>query len=439
MPRLFWKIFLALWLSIVGFMAVMVWVGATLAGPAPQEAQRAAFERSVVQLERRLTRALQEQGPEAAREQLRRMPRDVLRHVYLFDEQRREILGRERITERLSERGTRSTRKRLDGRAGETWTLVILNRAPPRAIFEPGPRGALLRLLAAAVLSAVVSWFLARYLSRPLEHLGRASRRLAAGDLSARVGPPLEGRKDEFGSLAADFDEMAGRLQALQTANRRLLRDVSHELRSPLARLRVALEIARNRGGSEVGGELDRIELESGRLEALVDEVLDLLRESSEANPLNTERFDLCELLADLRDTVNYEAPDGSPGVILEADGPIMIEGDRELLWRAVENLLRNALIHTGASEGVQLSAHQDADTGATRIAVGDRGPGLPAQHLDKIFEPFYRAQEARERDTGGHGLGLAIAAAAVHRHRGTIEARNREGGGLEIRISLPG
>ena len=154
--------------------------------------------------------------------------------------------------------------------------------------------------------------------------------------------------------------------------------------------------------------------------------------------PLDPQTPEGRELLADLRDTVNYEAPEGSPGVMLEAEGEIPIEADRELLWRAVENLIRNALIHTDASAGVLLSAGRRED-GSIGISVADRGPGLPASHLEKIFEPFYRAQEARDRKTGGHGLGLAIAAAAVRRHQGTIEAANREGGGLEIRIGLPG
>jgi two-component system sensor histidine kinase CpxA len=230
---------------------------------------------------------------------------------------------------------------------------------------------------------------------------------------------------------------MASRLQDLQAANRRLLRDVSHELRSPLARMRVALELARNRKGKNVEGELDRIELESERLETLIDEVLGLLRESSESAPLKPESFDLRELLSDVRELVNYETPEGSPGVLFEAGEPLNVSADRELIWRAVENLLRNALKYTDSARGVELSAgREDADR--VWISVADRGPGLPEQHLEKIFEPFYRVQEARDRQSGGHGLGLAIAAAAVRRHRGSIVARNRSGGGLIFRIHLP-
>jgi len=303
--------------------------------------------------------------------------------------------------------------------------------------MEPGLRGLSVRLLLAALVSALVSAVLARYLSRPLEQLGQASRRLASGDLSTRVGPPLQGRADEFGALARDLDEMAARLQELQSANQQLLRDVSHELRSPLARLRVALEIARNRDAGTVRSELDRIELESERLETLVDEVLDLLRESSQASPMNLECFDLGELLTDLGSVVNYEVPEHSPGIGVDVTDPLPVEGDRELLWRAIENLLRNALLHTDASRGVELRAWRDG-SGVTFITVADRGPGVPAAQLERIFEPFYRVQEARDRQSGGHGLGLAIAAAAVRRHRGSITARNREGGGLEFVVALP-
>jgi two-component system sensor histidine kinase CpxA len=263
-----------------------------------------------------------------------------------------------------------------------------------------------------------------------------AGQRLAGGDLSTRIGPPLTQRRDEFGRLAADIDEMAARLDELQSANRRLLRDVSHELRSPLARLRVAVEIARNRDSEAVRGELDRIELEAERLEALVDEVLDLLRDSSGAAPLNRERFDLRELLADLQNVVNYEAPEGSPGVLFKPGEDLPIDADRELLWRALENLIRNALIHTNAEAGVELSARRDGAW--LEVQVADRGPGLPPSQLEKVFEPFYRVQEARDRASGGHGLGLAIAAAAVRRHQGDISARNRAGGGLEMLVRLP-
>jgi len=237
------------------------------------------------------------------------------------------------------------------------------------------------------------------------------------------------------------MDEMAGRLQVSQQANRRLLRDVSHELRSPLARLRVALEIARNKDQDHVAVELDRIELESERLEKLVDEVLSLLRESSVSQELTLQNFDLAELLQDLGETVNYESGEGGDRVKVQTQSPLLLDADRDLLWRVFENLLRNALIHGGDNGAIEISAASSSDHEVV-VSVKDSGPGIAEQHLAKIFEPFYRVEESRVRRAGGqstgHGLGLAIAASAIRRHGGRISASNRKGGGLEVRVTLP-
>ena len=366
MSRLYWKVFLALWLSIMAFSLVNAWF-----------------------------------------------------HAYIIDQGR----------------GMRTEQVLRESRA-QPPRMRMLGRRPPGALLEPGPRGIIHRLLLSAFISALVSLLLARYLARPLESLSATSRALAEGDLGTRVGPPLTGRRDEFGDLARDFDEMASRLEQLQRANQTLLRDVSHELRSPLARLRVALEIARNRDASAVAGELDRIELESERLESLVDQVLDLLRETAGPAALKLASFDLCELLEDLREVVSYELPEGVE-LRLECPSSLPLTADRELLWRAIENLLRNAVLHSGGAGEVCLRA-QPGPGGQVQVSVLDQGPGVPAASLQRIFDPFYRVDAARARNGGGHGLGLAIAAAAVRRHGGSIEARNRPVGGLEILVLLP-
>ena len=315
--------------------------------------------------------------------------------------------------------------------------MITTTRRPPRALLAPGSQGVGMRLGVAAVISALVSLLLARYLAAPLGRLSVASRQLATGDLSVRVGPPLNRRHDEFGQLAQDLDEMAGRLQHLQQANQRLLRDVSHELRSPLARLRVALEIARNKDQSLVVSELDRIELESQRLETLVDEVLSLLRESSGPQKLKLSHFDLADLLQDLVETVNYEIYEGGEPIGLQLETPLLLDADRELLWRVFENLLRNALNHSGDSDGIRVIAEPVNDE-HIQISVLDSGPGIDEVHINRIFEPFYRVDEARNRNSGGHGLGLAIAASAIRRHGGRITASNRKEGGLEVLVVLP-
>jgi two-component system sensor histidine kinase CpxA len=224
----------------------------------------------------------------------------------------------------------------------------------------------------------------------------------------------------------------------MQKASQRLLQDVSHELRSPLARLTVALEIARKKDAGEVESELNRIELEGLRLGTLVNEVLDLFQESSVRDAKGNEAIDLSALLSDLVEVVNYEVPQGMPGITWNPLDPVLFNGDRELLWRAIENLLRNALRYTEPSKGVALSLAFERSKKRMSISVRDFGPGVPEAELGKIFEPFYRVQEARDRNTGGHGLGLSIAANAVRRHGGSIIASNADDGGLLVKIQLP-
>ncbi|MFT5138722.1 MAG: two-component system sensor histidine kinase CpxA [Lysobacterales bacterium] len=439
MPRLFWKLFFALWLSIMGFAVIMSVVNNTLNRADTTNGPSSRMERDINGLAERLATVLRTHGEQGGQKFLQNLPQQFRNRVYVFAKDDHELLGREVIRKRLESTKIQATYRELKVGPDETYQLLVLQRIPRGALLEPGQRGIFFRLLFAAFVSALLSIMLARYLAAPLADLSKASRSLGKGDLSTRIGPRLTKRKDEFGMLASDFDEMAARLQDSRKANHRLLRDVSHELRSPLARLRVALEIARNRDSSAVSGELDRIELESERLEILVDEVLGLLRESSLSNPLKLENFDLVELLTDIREVVRYEIPEELPGMLLNAPDPIMVNADRELLWRAFENLVRNALIHTDDISGVEVEATMNKKTQTIDIFVRDRGPGISPQHLDQIFKPFYRVQEARDRKSGGHGLGLAIAEAAVKRHAGSISAANRESGGLEIHVSLPG
>jgi two-component system sensor histidine kinase CpxA len=437
MPRLFWKLFFTLWLSIMAFAVVVSWINQSVILRDAVEEPTVAFELNLNRFKARLARELKEGGELQVKRTLQGLPRGMRNHIFVLDANGKELLGREHVLGMQKKGRGRVATRQLRDADGRAYTLVSAGRVPPRTLLEPGPRGVGMRLIVAAIISAMVSLLLARYLAAPLGELSRASRALATGDLSARVGAPLDRRKDEFGELALDMDEMAGRLQASQQANQRLLRDVSHELRSPLARLRVALEIARNKDQDLVAAELNRIELESQRLETLVDEVLSLLRESSGPQQLQMQHFDLAELLADLVETVNYEISEGEEQIGLETESPIYLDADRELLWRVFENLLRNALIHSGHRGGIHIIAELSANKEA-RICVKDSGPGIADNHLDMIFEPFYRVDEARDRKSGGHGLGLAIAASAVRRHGGRISASNRHGGGLEVLVVLP-
>lgn len=442
MPRLFWKLFLALWLSIMAFAVVVSWINQTVILQNAAENPGLGFEGNQKRFKDRLEREMAEGGEQRVKRSMRNLPRGMRNHIFILDADGKELLGRDQVLKKLRQDRIRVSRNQFQDVDGKTYTLISSGRRSPPGLLEPGSRGVGMRLLVAAVISALVSLLLARYLAAPLGQLSRASRQLATGDLSARVGAPLVDRNDEFGQLALDMDQMAGRLQVSQQANQRLLRDVSHELRSPLARLRVALEIARNKDQNLLAEELNRIELESERLEKLVDEVLSLLRETSTSQELKRQRFDLAELLEDLVETVNYEIGDDSEQIILDAQAPLELDADRDLLWRVFENLLRNALIHGGRNGAIHINAVRSSSQ-EIAISVADSGPGIAEQHLARIFEPFYRVDEARARSSAGqstgHGLGLAIAASAVRRHGGRITASNRNGGGLNVEVVLPG
>ncbi len=438
MPRLFWKIFLTLWLSIVGFTTAIGLVNDWLAREQWAEEPANTFTRGVFQINLRLKKALERDGRRGVRDELLNVPRMTRSYIYVLDKTEQEILGRDDVLGELISRRTSMDEKTIYDPKGTPYTLYTVNRVPPSTILAPGTAGTALRLAAAALISAIISFFLARSLTAPIERLRNASRQIAAGNLDTRVGESIAPRLDEIGQLALDFDVMAERLQYMQKANRRLLRDVSHELRSPLARLSVALEIARKKGAENIVSELNRIELEGNRLEELVNDVLGLLRESSETIPRVEERLDLKTLLTDLVEVVNYEVPEGKPGIQFSECASLNYLGDRELLWRAMENLLRNALRHTDAEQGVLLSLVKEVGDGPIVLTVRDFGTGVPPDEVERIFEPFYRVQEARDRFTGGHGLGLSIASAAVRRHDGEIRAENAPGGGLIVVISLP-
>jgi two-component system sensor histidine kinase CpxA len=438
MHSLFWKLFLTMWLSIVGFSAAIGWLNDTLAREQWAEQPADSFSRGMYRISQRAEQALLMDGQKGLRDELLNIPRMTRGFIYIVDENNDEVLGRDSALSQLLERRTTMETAVFEDGSGKQFTIYTVTRTPPSTILAPGPQGTALRLAAATLISALISYFLARSLATPLAELGTASRKIAEGKLETRVGRGIPARQDEIGRLAADFNAMASRLQAMQQANQRLLQDVSHELRSPLARLSVALEIARKKGPGPIESELDRIGLEGDRLETLVNDVLGLLRETSEAAAGVDEDMDLVALLNDLVNVVNYEVPEGKPGIAWKAAGSCDFHGDSELIWRAVENLLRNALRHTDPDRGVELSLDVRKRKARVVLSVRDHGPGVPESELENIFEPFYRVQESRDRGSGGHGLGLSIAANAVRRHGGTIKASNAADGGLDVTISLP-
>ena len=300
-------------------------------------------------------------------------------------------------------------------------------------------RGSSVPFLVTCVIGGLVCFGLAWHLTAPIRLLRTATQRLAGGDLTARVGTgPVRGR-DEIAALGRDFDLMAERIEGLMTGQRRLLRDISHELRSPLARLTLALELARQRSGVEATTALDRIDREAERLNDLIGQLLTLTQlESGNAGSARGP-VSLTRLVHAIAADANFEAEtrDCSVRVVVEDD--LTIAGSEEMLRRGIENVVRNAVRYTAEHTQVDIAVCRRAGpTGdEALIRVRDRGPGVPETALPQIFLPFYRVAEARDRQTGGTGIGLAISERAVRLHAGTVSAANAEGGGLIVTLTF--
>jgi signal transduction histidine kinase len=315
---------------------------------------------------------------------------------------------------------------------GRRYVLMFSwERQPPQSLFWGSTPGyvRLAGLLATAVL---LCYLLALYLTSPIRKLREATNKLAEGDLSARVADRIGNRRDELSDLARDFDKMAERIESLITSQQRLTRDISHELRSPLARMNVALEIAKQKSGAESGPILDRIEAESDRLNDMISRLLTLSKLESGAEEVERVRLDLAEIVRDVAADADFEAQAKGKFVEITTADSCPVMGSEPLLRSAIENVLRNAVRYTADRTVVDVSL--TANNGRAVLSVSDHGGGVPEEELPNLFRPFYRIGEARERKTGGIGLGLAIAERAVKAHKGTITAKNtRDGLAVEI------
>ena len=306
-------------------------------------------------------------------------------------------------------------------------SLSYLPPPPPRSILPP-----LMPIAVGSVVSLLFAWWLAGYFARPIRILHEAFEAEANGKLETRIGTRMGSGQNELVALGEDFDRMAERLQQLVESQRRLLHDVSHELRSPLARVQAAADLLQQQ--PERAQELiERMQRDTGRIDALVGELLTLARlDGGTADGLD-DAVDLGEIVADVVNDACFEAAAKACSIAPDADEQLMTQGNRELLHRAVENVVRNALQYTTGNSSIEISAH--AFDERIIITVGDHGPGVPDGDLEAIFEPFFRSAA---RLPYGYGLGLAITRRVVQMHHGRITAANRPGGGLLVTIDLP-
>jgi len=449
--RLYWKIFLAFWLSLVFFVAVtLVAASYYLQQTRARAADENPHERHMA-LIREARGIARGEGVAGLERWLAQLDRREATPYYLLDEQNLDLLGRPLPPElafrvgrqrnhmgQMGQMGNMMMRQAMAIRVADGRSFVLMPDFQGVSLWRVlgRPRVFALPLLVTALLSGLLCYWLARYLLRPVKQLREATQAMAAGDFAQRVAPGLGGRRDEIADLAHDFDHMAARIEQLVSAQMQLLGDISHELRSPLARLLVALELAQQKQGGAASAEFERIALEAERMNDLIGQLLTLSRLESGAGKIAAETVDIDALLERLVENCNFElAADDRRAVIVES-APAAIEGDPALLTSAFENVIRNAARYTDSGTAVEVAA-QIAD-GWLEVRVRDHGPGITESMLERVFDPFVRVGDARDRGSGGHGLGLAIAKRAIGLHGGEIGAANHPDGGLEITIRLP-
>jgi len=449
MHRLYWKIFLSFWVALILFAGATMYAASHfLDRLREQQELTSPFERFRSYAAEGQDIA-ERDGVDALRKWLAALDRSEIVPLFILDHDGRDLLDRE-VPERLVERVVREA-NRPPPRRAEPWRLFIVlpDRTEYRLMpdFQAVTLGRVLRrprvialpIVIAAVMSGLVCLLLARYLTAPIGRLRRATEAYAAGDLNPRVAPTLGSRRDEIADLARAFDHMAQRLQELMSSQRQLLSDVSHELRSPLARLQVALGLARQRADGRATVELDRIESETERLNDLIGQLLSLSRLEAGVMKPESEPIDIGEILTTVAADADFEARANNRRVEVSQVAPTLIRGDAALLHSAIENIVRNAVRYTAENTAVRLSLEcSGRRPGELTICIRDYGPGVPQEMLPRLFEPFVRVDDARDRSRGGFGLGLAIAQKAIRLHGGKVTARNEPDGGLSMTITLP-
>ncbi len=366
--------------------------------------------------------------------------------IYVLDEQSKDLLDRELPSQlagfvRDSVVGTSAEptgnllpvrlTPQLVAPDGSTLSFLLL----PKSITLSGSNLTRLALFAAALLVAgVVAWLIARAFGRPIGELQQAARELAVGHVDARVPDSIAHRRDELGILAADFNAMADRLQQLISGREQLMQEMSHELRSPLARLQAALALANHRQ-SLTSAEREQIDMEIERMDQAIGDMLKFSHVDS-GGTLAQRLVRIDRLLGDLVETEEVEAAAKNCRLEFSTEQQLTLIGDPKLLRSGFENILRNAIRHAPADSAVEVRADRDGET--LRIDISDRGPGVSEENLQRIFEPFFRAADTAA-ESEGSGLGLAIAQRVFQAHKGSIHATARPGGGLIVSVGLPG
>lgn len=449
MRSLFLKIFLAFWAAMAVFVTLAAITTMLIVRFQTNDSAMETMTRTAVQ-------AYLSGGPAALHNYFHQLERDQLFRVILFDDKGNELSGRP-APRFLGPNGEyappppngpippppsfqdlvkrKFPRHSIVASDGHRYTLMLLPPSRAHLWFLTAPTR-LIGILVGLCATGLICFFLARYVTSPIARLRGAAARLAAGDLSARAGGVPSHRRDEIGSLVKDFDRMADRIENLITTQRRLLSDISHELRSPLARLNVAVGLARRQADPETQSALERIEIEADRLNDMLQNLLTLSRLESGESVEMRATVDLAPLLADVVADADFEAQAFGRQVRQTETTACRVMGNVTLLRSAMENVVRNAARYT--DEGTNVDVALQTRNGSAIITVQDHGPGVPEDSLPKLFLPFYRVDATRDRNTGGVGLGLSIAERAVRLHGGSVVAHNGKPRGLVVQLELP-
>ena len=447
MGRLFWKFFIAIWLAqLLGTMSVM-FIVETVHRMEEAGRPRATAESSANFLVDSAAATLRYGGTKA----LQIMVEDTARQTLMVvDENYREIFGRPVDPAALRWALDRNQQ----GQNAENVREVVLPDGQKYLLFVQDPvrnsrqsdraplppHGARLLptepLLAHLIASLIVAALLAHYLSRPIRSLSSAIRDMASGQLQVAVAAAVERRKDELADLLRDFDDMARRIASLVDGQRQLFHDVSHELRTPLARMQVAIGLAKQQP-EKIEKLLERIDGEIVRTDRLIGELLALSRLAVTEIRTTDEEFNINELLAEIVENARFEGKAKGQKIRYSGDTGVSMNGSPELMRRAIENVVRNAIEHTPGDCMISIEARMDPEHGCLRIVISDTGPGVPDAEINDNIDPQLSATRSR-RSGDGHGLGLSITKRIIDAHHGEIQIQNLTKGGLRVVIILP-
>jgi two-component system sensor histidine kinase CpxA len=449
MYRLFLTIFLWFWLTAWGMLAI-VFLGSRLTGLRQVSAPNMYATVAPI-LADQAVKAYESGGPEAFARFSQSDNEGRARQLFLLDGFYKDVLSRP-----LTNDGLRVAHAAKNGQlvilrahiaayrfvssSGHPYILMLYLKSGLREIGEALLGEGLPYTISLIFLVTLLCFALAYHIASPIHSIQSTARRVAQGDLKARVPASVSRRFDELSALAKDFDSMVGRLDLLIQTQKNLLNSVSHELRSPLARINLSVALLKKRYSADADDMFQRLDRDVARIDVLMGQLLTLSRLEAGLSSAEREDVNFAQLVEETAADCNFEAEASGKWVSLRTKDSIILENaDPHALRSACENVIRNAVRFTRPGTNVEVVLAIDSSTPELVgiLSVRDHGPGVPEESLEAIFQPFYRIS-GDAQGTDGNGLGLAIASEAIRLHRGTISAANLRPTGLEITIRLP-